>query len=108
LRDYNFAGLLGESTGAPIHVLGNILEEAKEERKECWVLLQDIKKAFDSVAMESIRRALERIKIPEEVSKFILEIYSKRKIQVIMKFGLTEGFEAGDGIDQEEVISSLI
>ena len=30
LRDYNFAGLPGESTGVPIHVIGNILEEAKE------------------------------------------------------------------------------
>ena len=47
LHGLNFAGLPGESTGAPIYTLSNILEEAKEERKELWILLQDIKKAFD-------------------------------------------------------------
>src|SRR5260363_364187 len=108
LRGLNFAGLPGNSTGALIYTLSNILEEAKEERKELWILLQDIKKAFDSVPLESIRQACTRIKIPQEVTNFLLEIYGGRRVRVITKFGLSEGFEAEDGIDQGEVISPLV
>src|SRR5207237_4380836 len=35
-------------------------------------------------------------------------LYNKRKIKVITKYGLTKEFEAGDGLDQGEVISPLM
>jgi ribonuclease HI/exonuclease III len=108
LKGMNFAGLPGESTSSPIHIINNLLEDAKQKNRETWVLLQDIKKAFDSVSMESIRHALHRINVPENLVSFILEIFNGRKAQVITKFGLTKGFQAEDGIDQGEVISPLI
>jgi exonuclease III len=108
LKGMNFAGLPGESTSSPIHIINNLLEDAKQKNRETWVLLQDIKKAFDSVSMESIKHALHRIKAPENLISFIIEIFDGRKAQVITKFGLTKGFQAEDGIDQGEVISPLI
>jgi hypothetical protein len=108
LRGMNFAGLPGESTSSPIHTINNLLEDAKQKNRETWVLLQDIKKAFDSVSMESIKLALTRIKAPENLISFILEIFNGRQAQVITKYGLTKGFQAEDGIDQGEVISPLI
>src|SRR5690349_638438 len=48
LRGPNFAGLPGESTEEPVHVINAIMEDAKENNKELWLMLQDMKKAFDS------------------------------------------------------------
>jgi hypothetical protein len=58
LRGPNYAGLPGNSTEQPVHVLNMIMEEAKEKKKEVWILLQDMKKAFDSVSLESLKLAL--------------------------------------------------
>ena len=108
LKGLNFAGLPGESTSSPIHILNNLMEDAKQKNKEMWIMLQDIKKAFDSVRIEAIRQALKRIKVPENLIRFIIEIYEGRRVRVITRYGITEGFQAKDGIDQKEVISPLI
>jgi hypothetical protein len=54
LKGPNYAGLPGNSTEQPIHMLNMIMEEAQEKNKEIWILLQDMKKAFDSVPLESL------------------------------------------------------
>jgi hypothetical protein len=108
LRGLNYAGLPGESTNSPIHIINNLMEDAKCKHKETWILLQDIKKAFDSVSMESIRQSLYRIKAPEVLVNFIIEIFDGRRVQVLTKYGVTNSFQAEDGIDQGEVISPLI
>src|SRR6266487_4073715 len=64
-------------------------------------------KAFDSVGLKMLKKSLERIKLPKNTVSFILSLYEKRKIKVITNFGLTEEFEAKDGLDQGEVISPL-
>ena len=108
LKGANFAGLSGESTSTPIHVMNNIIEEAIEEKRELWIVYQDMKKAFDSVSMVSLKKALERIKLPTKLIEIVMELYKNRKLSVITEFGNTEFIEAGDGIDQGEVLSPLI
>jgi hypothetical protein len=85
-----------------------IMEEAKEKNKEIWILLQDMKKAFDSVPLKSLELVLQRIKIPKRTIKYILNLFHKRQLRIITAYGLTEEVTAGDGIDQGEVISPLI
>jgi hypothetical protein len=108
LRGPNYAGLPGNSTEQPVHILNMIMEEAKEKNKEVWILLQDMKKAFDSVLLESLELALQRVKIPERTVKYILNLFHKRQLRIITAYGLTEEIIAGDSIDQGEVISPLI
>src|SRR5437868_820563 len=67
-----------------------------------------MKKAFDSVSLEMIKKALERIKVPDLIIKFLLNLYNKRKIRVITEYGLTREFEAEDELDQGEVVSPLM
>ena len=67
-----------------------------------------MKKAFDSVSLEMIKKALERIKVPDTIIKFLLNLYNKRKIRVITEYGLTREFEAEDELDQGEVVSPLM
>ena len=60
LRGPNFAGLPGNSMEQLVQILNMIMEEAKEKGKEIWILLQDMKKAFDSVPLKSLELALLR------------------------------------------------
>src|SRR4029078_1677085 len=66
LKGPNYAGLPGNSTEQPVHILNMIMEEAKEKNKELWILLQDMKKAFDSVPLKSLELALQRVNIPRK------------------------------------------
>ena len=88
--------------------MNNLIEEAREKNKEIWILFQDMKKAFDSVSLKMLEKALERIKISECTKKFLLNLFSSRRIKVIMSFGLTQEFIAEDGLDQREVVSPLL
>src|SRR5260363_407529 len=54
LQGPNFAGLPGNSTEKPIHILNAIMEEAEEKKQELWILFQDMKKAFDSVNLRML------------------------------------------------------
>ena len=67
-----------------------------------------MRKAFDSVSMHTLELSMRRIKLPEGLVTFIKQLYQDREIRVITDEGLTDFFIAGDGIDQDEVISSLI
>ena len=108
LKEHNYAGLPEDSTSVPIHVLNNIIEEAREQKKELWILLQDMKKAFDSVSLDMLELTLKRIKIPANIRNFILDLYKDRKIEVVTAFGNSKEFTAEDRIDQGEVISPLV
>ena len=104
----NFAGLPGESTQEPIHLLNNICEEAREKKKELWICFQDTAKAFDTVNLEMLQKAMERIKIPTKAIKFIINLFKNRVLKAITSYGLTQNIIAGDGLDQGETISPLL
>ena len=84
------------------------MEKAKEKNKELWIMLQDIKKAFDSISLESLKLALQRIKIPVLGQSFIIDLFDKRQTRIITALDLIEAITAGNEIEQEEVISPLI
>jgi len=108
LRGPNFAGLPGESTSEPIHLLNNICEDARENNKELWILFQDTAKAYDTISLEMLEKSLLRIKVPKKFIELILEPFRGRQTQIITKCGLTQTITAGDGIDQGEIISLLL
>ena len=108
LQGPNYTGLSGSSTSSPIHIMNNLIEEAREKNKEIQILFQDIKKAFDSVSLKMLEKVLERIKLPTSTKKFLLNLFNSRRIKVITSFGLTQEFTAEDGLDQGEVVSPLL
>ena len=59
-----------------------------------------MRKVFNSVGLEILKKLLERIKLPKNIVSFILSLYEKRKIKVITNFSLTKEFETKDGLDQ--------
>ena len=87
LKGLNFAGLFRCSIAEAIHLVEIIVEEAKENRKELWVVLQDIKKAYNSVSIRTLRFALQRVKLPEQVIRFVVNLFQSKKVRVLTEFG---------------------
>ena len=108
LKGPNFAGLPGNSTEEPVQILNAIMEDAKDNKRELWIVLQDMKKAFDSVSLRSLELALKRLKIPQITVTFILNLFENRQSKIITDLGTTDCFEISDGIEQGEVISPLV
>ena len=65
-------------------------------------------KAFDSIGMEPLAKAMTRLKLPNDFIKLIINTFDKRQIAIITHYGLTHLFTAEDGIDQGETISPLL
>src|SRR5438876_11335026 len=105
LTGLNFAGLPGKSMQEPIQLINNLCEEAREKGKELWICFQDTAKAFDTVNLEMLQKAMERIKIPKKAIEFIIGLFKNRKLKAITSYGLTDEIIAGDGLDQGETIS---
>ena len=108
LKRPNFAGLPGESTAEPIQLINNICEDARENNKELWILFQDTAKAFDTVNLEMLSKAMKRIKIPNKAITLIIDLFKDRQLSIILADGLTNPITAGDGLDQGETISPLL
>src|SRR5271163_4663737 len=52
LQGLNFCSLTKDSTSELINMIRNAMNTAYREDRECWLLLQDIRKAFDSVGIK--------------------------------------------------------
>ena len=65
-------------------------------------------KAFDSVGLISLRRALQQIKVPIQTIDFVTKLFEQRQIRIITAYGLTDVITGHDGIDQGETISPLL
>ena len=108
LKGPNFAGLPGNSTEEPVHIINALMKDAKENNNELWLVLQDMKKAFDSVLLIALKKAMERIKLPEKIILMILNLFQGRQSKIITHWGHTEAFLINDRIEQGEVLSPLI
>src|SRR6266540_490798 len=108
LKGNNFAGLSEGSTELPIKLMHMILEDAKENHKPVWILLQDLSKAYDRVDLTIFWQAMQRVKIPLNCINFILDFFTSWKNAVLTKGGLSEFYDVKIGIDQGEVISPLL
>src|SRR5690242_3553785 len=105
LSPYNFAAFPFQSTLQPISELTHILEDATTNKKEIWILSQDMSKAFDSIHLPTLRKALTRIQIPEKAINLLAYLLQNRTNKVITSLGLTTSYAVEDGIDQGETIS---
>src|SRR4051794_7977761 len=92
----------------PIHILNNIVEDARENNKELWILLQDMSKAYDRVNRKHLWMAMHRIKLPENFINIIENSLKHRLNRVITDMGLTQEYRMENGIDQGEIMSLLL
>ncbi|EXX52504.1 hypothetical protein RirG_252520 [Rhizophagus irregularis DAOM 197198w] len=111
LQGGNFAGLPGGSTDVPIKMLDAIIHQQKHDStddQELWIVSQDISKAFDSMDLNMLKLALERLHIPALLVRFILNLFTRRNNKIITCHGDTAAYRVRVGIDQGEIISPLL
>ena len=108
LQGNNFAGLPHSSTFEPVRILDNILQDARTNKKELWILFQDMSKAFDRVNIFMLKKALHRLKLPLRFISLIVNIFTNRTNKIITAYGHTDSYNVLTGIDQGEVISPIL
>src|SRR3954447_3783608 len=108
LRGNNYAGLPGGSCHTPIHVLESIIHDSNTYNKPLFIFLQDISKAFDSIDTNMLELAMRHLRIPQGFIKLTLNLFTNRSNRVITANGLSDPYKVKIGIDQGEVIFSLL
>jgi Reverse transcriptase (RNA-dependent DNA polymerase). len=108
LKGNQFAGLPGKSTFEPIRILNEVIQDAQEDKKDLWLLSQDLSKAYDRVNIHILRHAFNRLKIPSNFTNTIISLFTNRKNSVFTAVGTTNPYDVLIGIDQGEVISPLL
>src|SRR6266542_2966893 len=108
LRGYNFAALPHSSTFEPLRIIDNILYDVKQHDRKIWLLFQDMSKAYDRVNIFMLQNAMTRLKIPALFITFITNLFTKRTNQIFTYHGTTDSYNVLVGIDQGEVICSLL
>ncbi|KAG9296527.1 hypothetical protein G9A89_015119 [Geosiphon pyriformis] len=98
----NFLVLKGMTTQSPIFAVGSVVENTLEKNRELWLVLQDIKKAYDSVGWEHLKKSLIRIKMCSRFIQFFGGIHNNWVNRVMTDFGLTDGYQVHDGLNQEK------
>ncbi|KAG9290321.1 hypothetical protein G9A89_007052 [Geosiphon pyriformis] len=58
LREDNFSVLKGTTIQSPIFAIGSVIEDALEKNRELWLVLQDMRKTYNSVGWEHLRKSL--------------------------------------------------
>src|SRR3990170_1156173 len=99
LKGPNYAALPHESTFEPIRILDNIINDAKQNKISCWILFQDMAKAYDRVNVHMLELALKRIHILGNLVRYITNLFINRKNKVFTAFGDTPEYDILTGID---------
>eukprot|EP00741_Cyanophora_paradoxa_P025789 tig00000396_g24886.t1 len=72
-----------------------------------YILLQDIRRAYDSVSWESMELSMRRLNVPEGYIELHRNIFRRRRARAISGHGLSDEFELECGLPQGGVESPL-
>lgn len=108
LQGYQYAGLPSKSTFEPLRIINKIIQHANKWDKELWILALDMSKAYDRINIFMLKKAMLRIKFPENLINIIIDLFLERKNKIFTPDELTEEYKMQCGIDQGEIISPLL
>ncbi|KAG9290770.1 hypothetical protein G9A89_011733 [Geosiphon pyriformis] len=97
----NFSVLKSITTQFPIFAIGSVVEDALKKNRELWLVLQDMRKAYDS-------KSLVKIKMYSRFIQFFSSIHKNCTNRVMTDFRLTDGYRVYDSLDQGEVFFPLL
>ena len=109
LSPNNNVALPQTSTLEPILTISHIIEDSHiNNNKPYWILAQDMSKAYDTVHIPLLTKALKRIQIPQTTINLLEAIFTQRQNKVITDHRLIATYNVQDGIDQGETISPIL
>lgn len=77
-------------------------------KKDLYIMIQDLSKAYNRVNIDILYLALHRICIPKKFIKFIINLFTKRTNRVLFEDWLGDPFDVIKGIDQGDSICPLL
>ncbi|KAG9302151.1 hypothetical protein G9A89_020585 [Geosiphon pyriformis] len=95
LRGNNFFVLKSTTTQSSIFAIESLV-------------LQNMRKAYDSVGWKHLRKSLVKIKMCDKFIQFFGGIHNGQVNKVMTDFGLTNEYQIHDGLDQGEVFSLFL
>ncbi|KAG9305920.1 hypothetical protein G9A89_016573 [Geosiphon pyriformis] len=104
----NFSVLKGTTTQTLIFAIGSVVKDALEKDWELWLVLQNMRKVYDSVGWEHLKKCLVRIKMYGKFIWFFGNIHRNWTNWIMTDFGLSDGYHVHDELDQGEVFLSLL
>src|SRR5947209_16361124 len=100
LTGNNCSVLKGSSTHCPISVIRNVLEDVTQHKeKELWLVLQDMRKAYDTVGWSAMETALHRIKMNQVYINILKDLHKNRTSTIITTHRYTDPYKIQDGLD---------
>jgi len=96
-----------------LHVLFDVAEDFQDRKRtepdhELVITAYDVRKAFDSVQLYSIKAALSRYGVPEAFARFIISSMQEATSVVRTLHGLTESFDILTSVRQGDPIAALV
>ena len=89
-------------------LLTKLTEQLKKEGKEVHIVFADVKKAYDSVPINRLARALRVHKIDDQFIDLIQNVYTNNTADVITVHGVTDSFDVLRGVKQGDPMSCLL
>ena len=65
-------------------------------------------KAFNTINLKMLQKVLERIKVFNKATKFIINLFQNRTLKTITNYKFIKEIIAGDSLDQKETILFLL
>lgn len=87
------------------------MEDALQHKRELWILLQDMKRCYDSVNCKPggmLSLGMDRLKVPKGFQEMLLFITNNKTNRVITSYGLTDKYSPACGLDQGGVECPLL
>eukprot|EP00795_Rhopilema_esculentum_P010044 gene10044-biopygen12706 len=88
------------STIDGIFTLKQLMEKAREQRQNMYIVFVDFTKAFDTVNRDFLFQILGKLGCPPEFIRLIQSLYSEVNARLIVDGVLTEPFEYNSGVKQ--------
>lgn len=107
LKGHNSSVLPGTSTSQALGIIQHVVDQSVVTNTSCYLLLNDIAKAFDSVPMEGLARAFRRLGIPESYIQMRINMHKHMVARVVTAHGLTEPFHIGSAVQQGDCNAPL-
>lgn len=108
LTENQFGFTAKKGTMDAIHAVRLVMEKAKENGQNLWMVFIDLEKAFDRVPRTLIWQALRFHRVPECYIRIIKDMYSNVHTSVRSPAGVSNSFDIKVGVHQGSALSPLL
>ena len=108
LHPWQFGFTPGLQCSYALSTIRSAIDVSSREKLPLFLVSFDIRRAFDSVSLDSLLASLTRFGFPDKFKSIIRFLYDSREAQVHTAFGLTDPFHPENGLDQGDTLSPLL